>query len=221
MSSNESEPLLSRKEREKERHRAEILEAAERIFAQKGYRSATVEEIAKEAEFSIGALYTFFKSKEELYSRVIEKFINEFLTEFQEKVQAAEDPAKAIAALIELRLNHFEAHRAFIRVTLDAEPDGGMDPRRALCVDVRAIHDRFLKDVTAIFERGIACGEFDDGDPLYFTLALEGIIHSCVLYWARNEPVDPLQVRIAKLKREFLERIKVRLDRRESSGAVV
>jgi AcrR family transcriptional regulator len=39
----------SRRDRERETHRREILEAAERVFAVKGYEAATVEEIAREA----------------------------------------------------------------------------------------------------------------------------------------------------------------------------
>ena len=61
-----------------------------------------------------------------------------------------------------------------------------------------------------LFARGIAQGTFDEADPLYLTLCLEGIINAFVAYWSRNEPTEPLAVRIAKMKREFLGRIKLR-----------
>ena len=63
---------MTRKERERERHRREMLEAAERVFVRKGYHDATVEEIAQEAEFAVGTLYNFFKGKDDLYARVVE-----------------------------------------------------------------------------------------------------------------------------------------------------
>ena len=50
-----------RKEREKKQRKALILNAAKRVFLNKGYSGATVEEIANEAELSIGTLYIYFK----------------------------------------------------------------------------------------------------------------------------------------------------------------
>jgi AcrR family transcriptional regulator len=51
----------------KARTRELLLEAAARTFARKGYTGASVEEIAEDAGFSIGALYSNFASKEELF----------------------------------------------------------------------------------------------------------------------------------------------------------
>jgi len=64
--SNRTNRRLSRRDRERERHRQEILEAAERVFVREGYHAATVEAIAREAEFGIGTIYNFFQSKEDL-----------------------------------------------------------------------------------------------------------------------------------------------------------
>ena len=46
----------SRKEREYQTRRVDILNAAERVFAEKGFHQTTVAEIAKESEFAIGTL---------------------------------------------------------------------------------------------------------------------------------------------------------------------
>lgn len=218
-SSNIVEPM-SRKDRERERHRQEIVRAAERIFAQKGYQAATIEEIAREAEFAVGTLYNLFKGKDELYSRVIESFVRQFMTDFELKVASEDDPEKAIAALIALRLTHFDEHREFIRIALDLSPCGRMDPARAMPEEVRGLHERYVGAVTSIYRRGIERGTFDVSDPLYYTLSMEGIINAFISYWSRNEPADPLAVRIGKVQREFLERIKLRLDRSPISGAV-
>lgn len=218
-SSNIVEPM-SRKDRERERHRQEIVRAAERIFAQKGYQAATIEEIAREAEFAVGTLYNLFKGKEELYSRVIESFVRQFMTDFELKVVSEDDPEKAIAALIALRLAHYDEHREFIRIALELSPCGRTDPARVLPEEVRGLHERYVDAVTAIYRRGIERGTFDVSDPLYYTLSMEGIINAFISYWSRNEPADPLAVRIGKVQREFLERIKLRLDRSPISGAV-
>lgn len=58
--------IQERKEREKERRRQQIMVAAKRIFADKGFGRATMEDIANEAELSPGTLYLYFRSKDEL-----------------------------------------------------------------------------------------------------------------------------------------------------------
>ena len=58
---------LSRRERELARNRRELLEAAERLLVRKPYSSISMQEIATEAEFSVGYIYKFFEGKEELY----------------------------------------------------------------------------------------------------------------------------------------------------------
>jgi AcrR family transcriptional regulator len=59
--------IKERKEREKLERRQKILEAAKKLFMLKGYRSTTLEDIAKEVELSPATIYLYFRSKEELY----------------------------------------------------------------------------------------------------------------------------------------------------------
>jgi len=206
---------LSRKERERERHRQEILAAAERVFVRKGYHSATVEEIAQEAEFAVGTIYKFFKGKDDLYARVIEGIAQDFQEQFETKVMRCADPECAVAALIELRLTHFEDHRGFFRVFLETEPASRVDPARALPKDCAALYERYMGTVTEIFRRGISQGVFDETDPLYLALCLEGVINAFVAYWSKREPTEPLAVRVEKMKREFLGRV-----RRHAGGGI-
>jgi len=60
-----------RKERERQTRRMEILGAARKVFAERGYEHATLEEIAGGAEFAKGSLYNYFGSKEELFREVV------------------------------------------------------------------------------------------------------------------------------------------------------
>jgi TetR/AcrR family transcriptional regulator len=57
----------ARRERERLQRHVAIVEAAERVFTAKGYAAATMEDIAAEAELSKGALYLYFKTKDELF----------------------------------------------------------------------------------------------------------------------------------------------------------
>ena len=64
-----------RRLREK-RYRAEQIEnAARKIFLEKGYEAATIQGIAREAELSIGTIYFYFKTKEEIFASINLKII--------------------------------------------------------------------------------------------------------------------------------------------------
>ena len=58
--------IKERKEREKERRKQQIMVAAKRVFSEKGFSRATMDDIAKEAELSAGTIYLYFKNKDEL-----------------------------------------------------------------------------------------------------------------------------------------------------------
>jgi AcrR family transcriptional regulator len=67
-----------RREREKELRRSAILRSARREFFEKGFRSVTVDSIARRAELSKGAIYLYFKSKEEIYAQILLRDIDKF-----------------------------------------------------------------------------------------------------------------------------------------------
>lgn len=60
-----------RKEKEKEIRRKDIIDAAERIFFTKGYHYATMDDVAKEAEYSKRTVYVYFNSKEQIYFEIM------------------------------------------------------------------------------------------------------------------------------------------------------
>lgn len=194
---------LSRKEREREAHRREILDAAEKVFIARGYHTATVEQIAQEADFSVGTLYNFFKSKEEMYSKVLEKISIDFRADFDAQVVEEGDAVLALENLIRLRLSHFEAHRGFFRVFLETSPGITMDPLPALPSQVREMYLRYRMEVAEVFERGMGAGVFRRADALYLTLCLEGITNAAAAYWAQYGTDETLDVRIEKLREAF------------------
>ena len=67
MTNEKIAPTKSRKEREREQRRKEIIEVAERLFLSHGFENTKMDQIANEAEFSKGTLYNYFVSKDDLY----------------------------------------------------------------------------------------------------------------------------------------------------------
>lgn len=203
---------LSRKDREREQRRAEIIDAAERVFIREGYHGATVEAIAHEADFGTGTLYNFFKGKDDLYAHVIKKLISEFLLVFDKSLEKKLPPEEMIRELVRLRLDHFENHRAFFRIAFEAAPGNRMDPPRSLPQDCRQVYTRYLDALTEVFQRGMDEGLFVQEDPRYLAISLEGVINAFISYWSGLEDAGESEgswaVRSEKVTQIFLRHIR-------------
>jgi AcrR family transcriptional regulator len=81
--------VMSRKETQ-ERTRQRLLAAAAKVFARRGYHRATVDEIGSEAGFTIGALYSNFAGKEELFLALADRQVEERVAEVGAMADAAE-----------------------------------------------------------------------------------------------------------------------------------
>src|SRR6267154_4510843 len=67
-----------RKAQERQARRRRIQEAARTVFAERGYAGASIELIARAAQLSVGAIYLYFRSKEDLYVSLIEDTLTVF-----------------------------------------------------------------------------------------------------------------------------------------------
>ena len=67
-----------RKAQERQARRRRIQEAARTVFAERGYAGASIELIARAAQLSVGAIYLYFRSKEDLYVSLIEDALTVF-----------------------------------------------------------------------------------------------------------------------------------------------
>jgi TetR/AcrR family transcriptional regulator len=200
---------LSRKERERLAHRREILEAAERVFARNGHRGSTVEQIAQEAEFAVGTLYNFFKSKEELYEEVLASLVEEALALFRDRVLGEADPLKAVEALIELRVALLDEHKGFARVVFQTPMAEHGDASLALPARCLALIEEAQTAFAQVLGRGIAAGVFVDIGAANLAVCLEGILNAFIAQWLIHEAAEPLAERVAKL-REIILRLVLR-----------
>ena len=83
----------------KARTREQLLDAAARVFARKGYAGASVEEIAESAGYSTGALYSNFAGKEQLFLELMAARGERRVTEVASILDAG-DPVDALAGLL-------------------------------------------------------------------------------------------------------------------------
>jgi len=77
-----------------------ILEAATRIFAEKGYQYATISDIAQSAGISTGLIYSYFKNKLDVLLSIILNFLQTLNSSNQEQIAAAQGPLASLHAVL-------------------------------------------------------------------------------------------------------------------------
>ncbi|MCV7085041.1 TetR/AcrR family transcriptional regulator [Mycolicibacter hiberniae] len=78
------------RQRRVEHTRSVLLDAAEEVFARRGYAGAALEDIADAAGYTRGAIYSHFGAKEELFLAVIERHLQRFLSSFEDVISSFE-----------------------------------------------------------------------------------------------------------------------------------
>jgi AcrR family transcriptional regulator len=86
--------------KEPEERKSEILDAAEKLFAAKGYEAATVNYILDAVKIAKGTFYYYFKSKEDVLDALIERRINEGMQKAEEIAVSTLPPVEKLIAII-------------------------------------------------------------------------------------------------------------------------
>ncbi|MEZ4223479.1 MAG: TetR/AcrR family transcriptional regulator [Polyangiaceae bacterium] len=111
-----------------ETYREAILEAAERAFLRAGYHQAKMSDVAREAGVSIGTVYNYFDSKEQVFSSLVEAGRNEFLSAL-ESADASDSSLERAFAIVRAALQHIEARgelfTMYMRMGMVSEGDIG------------------------------------------------------------------------------------------------
>jgi len=75
-----------------EKRRAQLIKAAAKVFAKKGYAKSTTEEIARAADLTKGALYFHFKSKEDIFFAVVKDIEEKTVETITQYLEVENDP---------------------------------------------------------------------------------------------------------------------------------
>jgi AcrR family transcriptional regulator len=187
---------IPRREREKLRQRREILDAALRLFSEKGYHNVSMHEIAKEAEFGIGTLYKFFRNKEELYKALIMEMAESSNHALVEALEQERNPLLAINKYIAVRRELFFDNLPLNRLYFAETRGASFNIKAGLDHDLLKLYDQLIDKLASVFERGVNQSVFRALDPQDMALALEGMINSFLFrimeYPARFRETDNL-----------------------------
>jgi TetR/AcrR family transcriptional regulator, transcriptional repressor of aconitase len=92
--------------------RQRILVAALRVFGEHGFHRATMQDVVRESGLSVGAIYTYFKSKDELFLSICDMTVEETVTALAARLPAGSGVAEKMAIAIGFFLDSVDAFSA-------------------------------------------------------------------------------------------------------------
>lgn len=180
-------PVIMKKERTKFYR---ILDAAVRVFAQKGFFKARISDIAKDAGVADGTVYLYFKNKDDILIQVFEVNLDRILKELRLELSPLLDPIEKLERWFRYQIELFQGNKELVEV---------------LIVEIRQSH-RFMKEYTpnlyfayldvlgSILEEGKEKGVFVETlDANVLKFAIYGAVEEVALRWLlKRGPLDDI-----------------------------
>jgi AcrR family transcriptional regulator len=204
---------------ERERHRQEenkhfILQAAERVFVQKGYSLATVDDIADEAQFSKATLYRYFKSKSDILFEIIYSSFEETYQEIRKIQLKSLSAEEKLRKLIGYIVSYYNKKKNLARILFmeKAAMEKLVKAEPGLKVSHAHFHPKIpsifkskmeqISNVTSeIIEEGMKSGEFRKMDAQDASVVLRAMIRGFYFrgplrekHYSQKETTDLLHV---------------------------
>jgi len=156
-----------------EERRPQILEAAMRVFTRKGYRKASMPEVAREAGLSIGGVYWYFKSKEAIILEILGQCFLGDLNNLTSLLNSDLPATERIQTFLARYTETFETYAWLNPIGIEFYSEAAYDPRvRGFIQDYLR---KYRETLVALIEDGIRRGEFRPVDPIPTANAILGM----------------------------------------------
>jgi TetR/AcrR family transcriptional regulator, fatty acid metabolism regulator protein len=189
--------------RDKELTRERILEAAERLFAEKGFHETAMDEIVRASKVSKGGVYFHFPSKEELFFALLDKLADVLQREVQREIARRRGAVAKIQGALEVVLRTLTSQRHLAQIIL--RQGHGLGPsfeRKRL-----EIYSRFARLIKENLDEALAEGSIPPINTEITAYAWLGAINELVLRWIYTGQPDPLTQTLPTLQELFLRGI--------------
>ena len=165
------------------RRAAEMLAAAAKVFAQRGYHGASTQDIADVLGIRQASLYYYFASKEAALEAVCADGIEDYENRAREILRSRQSAADKVARLVVQHLAPLQERLDFT-LTFLRERRFLPSPARHR---IRAIEIRYERTIEKVIEQGVASGEFRaDLDTRMAALALLGLGNAAAAWFGRE-----------------------------------
>ena len=173
-----------------------ILDAALRVFSRRGYRDASVDEIAGESRTSKGGVYFHFPGKEAIFLHLLDRTATHLLDKIETAIAAHDEPiAKADAAMLAV-LRTFAGHRALARLFMVEALGAGPEFRRRMA----EVRSEFAAVIQHHLDDAVAQGIIEPIDTEIAGRAWFGALNGVITCWVLSDRQERLEDTYAALR---------------------
>ena len=187
--------------RQPEARPQQILDAARRTFARKGFFGATLDDVAREAGITKGTIYLYYASKQALFSEMMRRYVDEAFADLQAETAAGRPaPGPEMVRRLVTRFNRVfrrPEYQAMVRLVIG---EAGRFPDEAETFYRDVILKR-ASDLARLFDASMDRGELRRLDPLLvargvvamvwgFVVVQETLRAEAVTPWPERQLVD-------------------------------
>lgn len=193
---NMDEKRRKKKEKEKELRKNTILNAARRLFFDRGFKAVTVDNIAEKSEVSKGSIYLCFESKEEIYTQIL---IADNLALYERIKNFSSIEASATQLLQEfsrIYVDYFLNDKELFRILMTfMMQTGQMHLTEKQSTELIISTNQNIKPISEIIQKGIDSGEFSPISNIWqMQNAIWGMLNGIIsLYLFTGNPIKRME----------------------------
>ncbi len=172
----------SRQGRRRAKTRSQLLQAAKRLLATKGFHATKITDIAAAADVGTGTFYLYFPTKDALFADLV----RETMLAAKEAIDAAKAPHTDVRERARVNGETFfrfaAANRDVIKILFghSAQFDELL----------REVHQIFIADIEADFAAGVSAGVFRDLPPAFAAQAIVGMLTQVTSWWLDRQDIS-------------------------------
>lgn len=170
-------PTVDRRQRRKAQTRERLLEAASRLFAERGFEATRPQDIAREADVAIGTFYLHFADRREAFEAFTARAATELMERARTRAPDNGNFAARLRCTLESLLDYMDEKPGVVRAAFADEAVIGSAPG----AHAESLRERLAQGLASGLELGMARGEIlGDYDPLLISHGVVGLIQQAL-----------------------------------------
>jgi TetR/AcrR family fatty acid metabolism transcriptional regulator len=167
----------------------QILAAATKVFTERGFAEARMDDIVAESGLSKGALYWYFDSKDAIIISLLDRVFDWETANLQAILERQDSAAHKLTAFVEVTIQDLNKMKPLMPIFIDF---WSLSLRKkTINQAIKRYYQRFLDILEPILQLGIDQDEFRPVDVNESALAIGAVFEGTILLWAYfSETVD-------------------------------
>lgn len=200
--------VVPHRERTAARNRETILEAAAKALAVRGFKEATMQAIAKEAGYAPASLYSYFRSKAEIFEALVALLTKELLATFDEPAPRGLTFTQQLELLLTRQLELADRRREMFQVFFQMRSEADFVPRKKGAAPRVRGYALYCQRLAKWIEERATADELGGHPAEQVAHAFVGITNAFFLRWLASDPGERIADQATLILDMFLYGVK-------------